>query len=496
MKGKSTFSSKMFSPVMILVILGILSISIFFATSHFSATAKTPDKEEETRYIALPDFTTLAKELTPEVVNISTTMVISGGGMMMPYSPYGPSPYGGDPFGNDPFGDFFERFYGDMPGSFETQSLGSGFIISEDGYIFTNYHVIENAKEITVTLHDGESYEADVIGIDPKTDLALIKIEANDKLPYVKMGDSEKLEVGEWVVAIGNPFGLAETVTAGIVSAKGRIIGSGPYDNFIQTDASINPGNSGGPLFNINGEVVGINTAIINQGQGIGFAIPINMALELLPQLKKGKVIRGWLGIVIQEVTPELAEFFGLSSARGALITNIESGSPADKAGLKKEDIILEFDGKKIENMKDLPLIVAKTPVGEEVKVNILRDGKTMEMKLTVGEMPTEGMIAGPSGDVPTTDTKLGIAVEDVTPNIAHYLGLPDDNGVLVSTVENGGLAEKAGIMRGDIIMELNHTKIKDVEDFRTAIEEAKETGSYLFSIWRNGITILVALST
>jgi serine protease Do len=449
--------------------------------------AGSPGGVSEPKYITIPDFSELAKDLTPAVVNISTKMTVGGGGLPPGFTP---------PFGNEPFGDFFNRYFGDMPRTFETQSLGSGFIISPDGYILTNNHVVENATEITVILHNEKTYAAKVIGTDSKTDLALIKIDAKG-LPTVKLGDSDRLKVGEWVMAIGNPFGLAETVTAGIVSAKGRVIGSGPYDDFIQTDASINPGNSGGPLFNIEGEVVGINTAIIEQGQGLGFAIPINIAKDLLSQLKKGEVVRGWLGVVIQEVTPELAQSFGLKQPTGALVSDIEPGSPADKAGIKKGDIILKFNGKEITKMKELPTIVAMTPVGETVTVTILRDGKTRDVTLKVGKMPGEGMIgsAPPTKPGPGARTELGLAVEAITPTISQYLGLPDTDGVIVTAVEPGSFAERAGMMKGDVIREVNRKKIKNLAEFNAEMASSTKTGRYLFLILRSGNTIFIAIN-
>src|SRR5919106_4083836 len=292
----------------------------------------------------LPDFISLAKRMRPIVVNISTTQMSEA---------RGPQEFG-SPFGEeDPFNDFWRRFFGGpVPrGPQRQRSLGSGFIIDGDGSIITNNHVVENAQKIVVKLADEQEYEAKVIGRDPKTDIAVIKIEAKTKLTPANFGDSDGLEVGEWVMAIGNPFGLDSTVTSGIVSAKGRHIGQGPYDNFIQTDASINPGNSGGPLINLRGEVVGINTAIFSRtggNLGIGFAIPINLAKELLPQLKsKGKVTRGWLGVVIQRVTPEIAEGLGMEKTRGALVATVIEGSPADRAGVKTGDVIIEYNGQK-----------------------------------------------------------------------------------------------------------------------------------------------------
>ena len=476
-----------FSAVALGIAVALLLLAPGMATAGIFG--ETDGSGEGVPYITLPDFTVLAKELKPAVVNISTTMVV-GTGMPPGYSPFEGSPF--DEF----FGPFFEGF----PESFETQSLGSGFIISSDGFILTNNHVVENATEITVTLEDGDTYSATIIGTDPKTDLALIKIEAGTNLPTVTLGDSDDLEVGEWVVAIGNPFGLSETVTAGIVSAKGRVIGSGPYDDFIQTDASINPGNSGGPLFNINGEVIGINTAIINQGQGIGFAIPVNMAKELLPQLKKGKVVRGWLGVVIQEVTPELAESFGLPEDTGALISDIEPGSPADKAGMKKGDIILKFNGVDITEMRELPAIVAMTPVGDRAVVTVFRDGVMKDLSVVIGEMPDETMMgmtpSTPGGGPEVDDADVGISVEEVTPEISQYLGLSDTDGVLVSRVEMGSFAERAGILRGDVIREINHKKITTLDDFEREMVEAQKMGRYLFLIWRNGTTVFIAINT
>jgi len=327
-------------------------------------------------------FVELYNNVKPAVVNISTITTLKR------YREFYQNPFGGKDSFWDFFGeDFFNRFFGDTPG-LKQRSLGSGFIINKDGYILTNYHVA-NADEIDVKLINGKKFKAKVIGKDSKTDMALIKIDTWQDLPFVKLGDSDKLEIGEWVVAIGNPFGLEHTLTVGIVSAKGRVIGAGPYDNFIQTDASINPGNSGGPLINMNQEVIGINTAIIMGGQGIGFAIPINLAKEILPQLKsRGKVIRGYLGVLIQKVTPELAESFGLREDKGALVTEVIKGSPAESAGIKQGDIILEFEGKKINNISELPRIVAKTEVGKKVEIKIFRNYKEISLFVIIKKMP------------------------------------------------------------------------------------------------------------
>ena len=323
-------------------------------------------------------------------------------------------------------GNPFEEFFG--PGSggdgpsegSQQKSLGSGFIIDREGYIVTNNHVVENADEIKVKLADGKEFEAKVVGRDPKTDLALIKIKGSADLHPLNMGNSDDLKVGSWVVAVGSPFGLEQTVTAGIVSAKGRTIGAGPYDNFIQTDASINPGNSGGPLINTRGEVIGINTAIIASGQGIGFAIPANMAKNVVPQLKdKGKVTRGWLGVSIQEVTPELAQSFGIKDKQGALVAEVFKGSPAERAGIEQGDVIVEFDGKQIKESKDLPQAVAATPVGKSVSLKLSRNGKAISKDLKVAEMDekTTEVAKAPTGK------KLGIGVQNITPDIAQALG-------------------------------------------------------------------------
>jgi serine protease Do len=330
-----------------------------------------------------PDFVTLAQKLQPVVVNVSTTQVASG---PAPGARPGPE--------EDPMKEFLERFFGQRPppGRSPQRNLGSGFIIGSDGSIVTNAHVIENAKKIIVKLSDKREFEAKVLGKDPKTDVALIKIDSNGSLPTAELGDSEQLQVGEWVMAVGNPFGLDSSVTSGIISAKGRHIGAGPYDNFIQTDTPINPGNSGGPLVNLRGQVVGINMAIVSQtggNIGIGFATPINLIKELLPQLEaKGKVTRGWVGIAIQEVTPELANAFGLQKPQGALVAKVLTGGPAERGGIKVGDIITEYDGQQVKEANDFPLMVARTQVNKEVRLKVLREGKDLPFRVTVGEMP------------------------------------------------------------------------------------------------------------
>jgi serine protease Do len=417
-----------------------------------------------------PNFVELAKRVMPGVVNISTTKVIKGGGRVFRH--FSPPSGERDPF-RDFFGeDFFERFFGGMmPKDYVQRSLGSGFIIDKEGYIITNNHVIEGASEIRVRLSTEREFEAEVVGRDPKTDLALIRIKSWKDLPSLELGDSDKLEIGEWVMAIGNPFGLSQTVTVGIVSAKGRVIGSGPYDDFIQTDASINPGNSGGPLFNMRGEVIGINTAIVATGQGIGFAIPINIAKEVVAQLKqKGKVTRGGIGVYVQKLTPDLAKSFGLSESKGALVADVIPNGAAEAAGIKRGDIIVKFDGKNIDEMNELPRIMASTPVGKEVEVGIIRDGKPLTLKLKVGELKDEAEPA------PAEKTKfeLGMSVQEITPEIARQLQLPEASGVIVTQVEPGSVADEAGIQRGDIIREINGETIRKLSDYQAALAKAK----------------------
>ena len=436
----------------------------------------------------LPSFVELVKQEKPAVVNISTTQVIKSQGVPHPRFNRRQSPF--DEFFGD---DFFRRFFGDMPNrEFKSKSLGSGFIIDEDGHILTNNHVIENASEIMVKLSTEKEYEAKIVGRDPKTDIALIKIDAKNHLPVVDLGDSDKLEIGEWVMAIGNPFGLEQTVTAGIVSAKGRVIGSGPYDDFIQTDASINPGNSGGPLFNIRGEVVGINTAIVATGQGIGFAIPINMALSLVPQLKEtGKVVRGWLGVMIQEITDDLAESLGLDGSEGALVAEVVEGGPAAKAGIKRGDVILEFGGEKIGKMRDLPSVVASTAVGRKVPVKVLRQGKKVALDVKVGELEEEKTAEAEEGD---EFGSLGMTVQEITPELAEYFQLEETEGLVVAAVEQYGPAAEAGIRRGDIILEVNQKPVTSLQNYRKALKTKKAGESSLFWIRRGSNTLYFAV--
>jgi serine protease Do len=440
--------------------------------------------------IQVPHFADLAEQLMQAVVNISTTQTVQRERRRSPGFP-APRPFGE----RDPFEEFFERFFGGMGPQRELRrsSLGSGVLINKDGHIITNSHVVENATDIKVSLSDKEEFNAKVVGRDAQTDVALIKIEAKRDLPVAPLGDSDKLRVGEWVMAIGNPFGLGHTVTAGIASAKGRIIGAGPYDDFIQTDASINPGNSGGPLFNMNGEVVGINTAIVATGQGIGFAIPINLAKSLLTQLHEhGRVTRGWLGVQVQRVTPELAKSFGLDHEHGALVADVQPNSPAERAGLQRGDVIVAFNGQKIEEMNELPRLVAATAPGSQADVTLMRNGQEKVVQLKVGEMPGEQQKAAIEGGVP--EGKLGLAVQELTPDIARSLGLTNAQGVVVTDVTEGSPADEVGIRRGDVILEVNQQKVANVQEYRSALERVGEAKSVLFLIRRGDNTVYMAL--
>jgi serine protease Do len=440
----------------------------------------------------LPSFSELVKQLTPVAVNISTTKTIRRDFRQFerPFAPGQPDMFR-DFFGDD----FFRRFFGDIPEQeYKQQSLGSGFIIAPDGFILTNNHVIEGADEIKVKTHDSKEYDAEVIGRDPKTDLALIKIKnIQDVVPSAQLGDSDALEVGEWVIAIGNPFGLQATVTAGIVSAKWRKIGHGPYEDFIQTDASINPGNSGGPLFNMNGEVVGVNTMIFSPSGGnvgIGFAIPINLAKNVVQQLKEtGRVVRGWLGVVVQTVTPELAESFGLESGKGALVADVEPDGPAEKAGIRPGDIIVSFDGKDVREMSELPLIVAETAVGEKIDVEIARKGKKQVKTVVIGELKEKESEKTVEPDM----TDLGISPREITPDIANAYGLTEDSGVVIVNIAPGSSADAAGLRRGDIIKEVNRRSIQSLSDYRKALKEAKN-GNILMLIKRDRTSLWIVV--
>ncbi|MFZ5998664.1 MAG: DegQ family serine endoprotease [Nitrospirota bacterium] len=466
-----------------LFIAGIILVSIgVFIGSHLGGEKA----QNGSQFIGFPQsFADVSARVTPAVVNISTTTTVRVPGNPFKHF-FGPDDEG-------PFGDFFRRFYGDIPDrELKQQSLGSGFVIDKEGYIVTNNHVVEAADEIKVRFADGKEFKAKVVGRDPKTDLALIKISSLFKdLPVLTLGDPDKMRVGDWVLAIGNPFGLEHTVTQGIISATGRVIGAGQYDNFIQTDAPINPGNSGGPLVNLKGEVIGINTAIVATGQGIGFAIPSSMAKSVIAQLReKGKVVRGWIGVAVQNITPEIAQTLGLKDTRGALIGDVVPEGPAHKAGIKPGDVIVAFNGKDIKNMNDLSRIVAETTVGKTVPVTIIRDGKKMDVSLTVSELK-EGRMASRA---PGQTSNPGIAVSTITPHLAQQLGLRDRSGVVVVDVAPGSPADDAGIEVGDIIKEVNRQSVKSREEYRNALSRLKPGSPVLFLIKRGAQSFYISL--
>ncbi|MGB2689398.1 MAG: DegQ family serine endoprotease [Desulfobacterales bacterium] len=418
----------------------------------------------------LPDsFSNLAESASPAVVNIRTVKTIKGGGRVFRHFKKGP--FGDD----DPMKDFFDRFLDeDQKRDFKQRSLGSGFIIDKDGYIVTNNHVIDNADKIVVILKDEKEFEAKIVGRDKNTDLALIKIESNHNLPVLGFGDSDALKVGQWVVAIGNPFGLEQTVTAGIVSAKGRVIGSGPYDDFIQTDASINPGNSGGPLLNMKGEVIGINTAIIAGGQGIGFAIPVNLAKNVIVQLKStGEVTRGWLGVGIQDISEEVAEYYGIKEKKGVLVTEVFPGDPADLAGIKPKDIILSVNGKAVDSARQLTGMIADIIVGDTIQIKINRNGKSRTTDVKIAKREDTKISAKSTQE--REQAQLGIQASEITPETARRFNLKDTAGIIVVGVDPESKAAEAGLQMHDIIREINHKNITSVSDFNKTINDIPE---------------------
>jgi serine protease Do len=446
-----------------------------------NARAATPDSGSVPH-----SFSSLAEKSSPAVVNIRTVKTIKRSGEKG-------RPFGEDPFGRDnPMKDFFDRFFGpEQHPDFKQRSLGSGFIIDSDGYVVTNNHVVEGADKIKVFLKNEKEYDAEIVGRDDNTDIALIKIMSDDDFPVIQLGDSDALKVGQWVVAIGNPFGLGHTVTAGIVSAKGRVIGSGPYDDYIQTDASINPGNSGGPLLNMQGEVVGINTIIIAGGTGIGFAIPVNLAKEIVAQLKdSGEVTRGWLGVSIQDLPKDLADYFGIEDRQGVLIADVVPGDPAERAGVRAQDIVLEINGEKIKDSKALLKKVAKLEVGTTAKLKILRDGKTKVITVKVGKRDDAKIAARKQPDNIKAD--LGIQVADLTPENTKRFNISDTKGVVVTALESGGKGAEAGIRTGDIVKGINRQEIRDVNDYDRVMGKLKDGDDVSFLIKRPNFGFLV----
>jgi serine protease Do len=439
----------------------------------------------------LPNFTELVEKVGPAVVNISTTQKITRShglppGMDVPDLPE-----------NSPWGELFKKFFGEdgAPEEFNTQSLGSGFIIDESGYIITNNHVVKDAEEIIVRLTDRRELKAKVIGTDTRSDVALLKVDA-DNLPTVKLGNSDKLKVGAWVMAIGSPFGFDNTVSAGIISQIGRNLPSENYVPFIQTDVAINPGNSGGPLFNLDGEVIGINSQIYSRTggfMGLSFAIPINVAVDVVKQLKeKGRVTRGWLGILIQDINRELAESFGMKKPMGAVVLKILDNSPASKADFKVGDVVVEFDGKKIQRSSDLPIAVGSTPIGSRVKVKVIREGKSKTLSVKIAELPSEDELAAAKPDKPSKVNRIGAVVEDLTTEQRRSLDVPK-GGVLVTDLGKGP-ARDAGIRTGDVILKINNKDVKSAIQFRQMLDKLPTNKSLPILIQRQSAPIFLAI--
>jgi serine protease Do len=442
-------------------------IALLAAPGAYAASAAALDGGRPSSFAAI------AKRTMPVVVNISTTTQRTSRSAS-----------------NDPIEEFFNRFFGESaPRENNQRSLGSGIVISGDGEILTNYHVVRNADVIKVKLADHSEHEARLIGKDGRTDLALIKIrKASGNLPFAKLGTSSQLDVGDWVMAIGNPFGLEHTVTAGIVSAKGRVIGAGPYDNFIQTDASINPGNSGGPLINATGEVVGVNSAIFSQSGGnvgIGFAIPIDLARKVVEQLRKnGRVVRGWLGVRAQDMPAATAAAHGLMKSSGdvAMVTEVTEASPAAEAGVKAGDIIVEFNGKPVPRSHDFPSIIAGTAPGQKVTLKLVRDKKEQTVGIKIGELPDDGDFVQ---HIEAKDPELGLRVQRITPEAGRRLGLSSLKGVLVVEVQPGSPADQVGIEPADVIREINQRPVGNVKEFERAARQGRRGDRILLLVQR-----------
>lgn len=445
-----------------LVVITVVAVILSFGFVSAGASTNVPAR-------MIPEnFSSLAKNVSPAVVHIRVEKTIRGESPA--FRSFGQGPFGGDKRYRDYFNRFFE---GRRPPESKQRGLGSGFIIDKAGYIVTNDHVVKDADKIKVILKDEREFEAEVVGRDSQTDIALIKIDAKDDLPIAFMGSSDKLQVGEWVAAIGSPFGLEYTVTAGIVSAKGRLIGSGPYDDFIQTDASINPGNSGGPLVNMQGEVIGINTMIIAGGQGIGFAIPIDLVKTIVSQLKtKGKVTRGWLGVTIQDLKKDLSEYYGVKDGLGVLVMEVSPGDPADRAGIQPKDILIEVNGEKVTSSHQLIARAARLSVGEKARVTVLRNGKEKTFDVKIGKRPLS--VADSSPPRQKKETEFGFQVAELTPEQARRFNSSEESGVVVVGVTAGSKAYKAGIQQGDLIVEINRRTVSSVADFKTLIQKHK----------------------
>ncbi|MDR1084448.1 MAG: Do family serine endopeptidase [Deltaproteobacteria bacterium] len=440
--------------------------------------------------VVLPSVAPVVEKATPAVVNIFTVKTHRGG----PRSRYSrPSPGPNAPRSPDNLFDDFFGFPQAPPQVYRERALGSGFIFDEEGYIITNNHVVEGADEIKVILENKQEIAAEIVGRDPKTDLALIKLTKAGKYPFLRLGDSEKVQIGDWLVAIGNPYGLEHTVTTGILSARGRAIGAGPYDDFLQTDASINPGNSGGPLLNLNGDVVGINTMIIAGGNGIGFAIPTKIAGKIIDQLKsKGQVERGWAGVVIQPVTNDMIKSFGVENTNGALVSDVMDDTPAKRAGIQHGDIIVEFDGQAIKEYGDLTAIVADTPVGKVVNVVVIRAKKRTTLKMTVARLEDDSQPpAGPEG----ANIDLGLTLREITPEMAQRWNVTEASGLFVEQVAPNSLADGAGIRVRDIILEINSVPVKTLQDFNTQMKNNSKEETVLIWLRRGERTLYCPVS-
>ncbi|MET4699847.1 serine protease Do [Constrictibacter sp. MBR-5] len=444
-------------------------------------------------------FADLSEKVVPAVVNISTTQTLK-----REDRPDMPTPAPGSP--EELFKDFFDRQRPNIAPK-RAMSLGSGFIVGPEGYIVTNHHVIKDADEIVVRMHDDRQFDAEIIGRDTKTDLALLKVKSDKPLPFLEMGDSDTLRVGDWVIAIGNPFGLGGTVTAGIISARQRDINSGPYDDFIQTDASINRGNSGGPLVGLDGRVVGIATAIFSPSGGsvgIGFAVPSSLAGPVIEQLREfGETKRGWLGVRIQTVTDEIADSLGLKEQRGALVASITPGGPAEKAGVQPGDVILSFDGKRVDRMRRLPRIVAESRIGKETTVEVWRKGKEISLPLTVGELKeTEAAAAAAvSEETPQAEKQaipgLGLSLSVITPALRSQYSLDEDvEGLVVTAVDDGGPADEKGVQEGDVLVEVNQDAVEDPAQVIEKVEASRKDGrrSVLLLVDRKGDLRFIAV--
>jgi len=498
-RGLGTILVLLVAAVLLLVASGVLDVRLawrgnqavavdWFGSKPESQTAQpsgapfwktqSPEAAAIAPQGAPQSFADLAERVSRGVVNIQTSKTVVGQEFPRVFEEFF--------FGGPPQERFQQREH-------KVPSLGSGFVISADGYIVTNNHVVEDVDSIKVAFSDGMGEaEATIVGRDPKTDIALIRVKTDRELYALPLGDSEKVRPGDWVVAIGNPFGLEHTVTAGIVSAKHRVIGQGSYDDFIQTDAAINPGNSGGPLLNLAGEVIGINTAINPRANTIGFAVPVNMAKEILPQLQAtGRVTRGWLGVVIQRITPELAKEFGLADDKGALVSKVMPDGPADKAGIQRGDVIVEFNGHAISDWNELPRQVALTPIDRKVDVVLVRKGDRKSVSAVVGKLeePETQKIA--KAEAPGASA-FGLRVQDVTPEIAEQLGLEEPTGVVVTAVAPGSPAEEAGVRRGDVILEVDRYEVKNTAQLQEKLDESDE--GTLLLVKRGDATLFVPI--